>query len=528
MQNAPVNSRAITLVAVTVFGLVFAVVAGHAVAVGNLKVIMMATAASVGIAIGLMLGKHYWLLIPITFFAGGSIGALPVPFSYQEIGIIGAFGLYLFHIAFKKQSTAPNRGVVDLFLWLNIAYLISVYVRNPVGTLAFQSELVGGRPYFILLLVVCGYIVLSKVRVDERMARTMPVLLAAAMIIPASLFVITEFVPATVKVIYPFYTGVNIEDFRIGEVPGGNPDETRITSLAGLGRPIMLALCAYYPPITLMSPLYFGRFSLTMVGLALSALSGFRNVIAAIGAYMVIGSAVRRRFADIGILALVGMVGVIFLLGVHVAGLRVPFAVQRALSFIPIGWDENAVLSGSETADWRFEMWEDAWTRPGLIRSKAFGDGFGYTMKEMMIISDSLLGIGGFMGAPGYEAFLVKGAYHSGPLSTIKRVGFVGGALFMTFMMCVFFYSLRITRRAAGTPFFCWSLFITLPILYLPFEYIFIFGDYTDTMKVLIFSTAMLKMIENSLPSGRTGPLANSSSSKEAMDIPSSVHDKTT
>jgi len=528
MQNAPVNSRGITLVAVTVCGLVFAVAAGNAVAVGNLKMILMAAAAAVCIAIGLMLGRNYWILIPITFFASGSIGALPVPFSYQEIGIIGAFGLHLFHTAFKKQPSASNFRTVDLLLWLNIAYLISVYIRQPVGTLAFQSELVGGRPYFTLLLIVCGYVVLSKVSVTERMAKTMPVLLAAAMIIPASLFVITEFVPATVKVIYPFYTGVNIEDFRMGEVPGGNPDETRITSLAGLGRPIMLALCAYYPPITLISPLYFGRFSITLVGLALSALSGFRNVIAAIGAYMVIGSAVRRRFADIGILALVGMAGVILLLGVHIAGLHVPFAVQRALSFIPIGWDENAVLSGNETADWRFEMWEDAWTRPGIMRSKAFGDGFGYTMKEMMIISDSLLGIGGFMGAPGYEAFLVKGAYHSGPLSTIKRVGFVGGAFFMTFMMCVFFYSLRITRRSTGTPFFCWSLFITLPVLYLPFEYIFIFGDYTDTMKVLMFSTAMLKMIENSLPPEQAGHSESSSPSRQTLESHSSYQDKAT
>jgi hypothetical protein len=62
--------------------------AGRAVATGDFRNILLIFAASVAVAIGLALGKNYWMLIPATFFAGGSIGVLPLPFSYQEIGTI--------------------------------------------------------------------------------------------------------------------------------------------------------------------------------------------------------------------------------------------------------------------------------------------------------------------------------------------------------------------------------------------------------------------------------------------------------
>ena len=143
MNNGPVNSRAITLVGVTVLGLLGALFLGRAVASEDFKVLAFAFAAIISMAIGLALGRNYWILIPATFFATGSIGVLPLPFSYQELGIIGAFGLYLIHVAFKRNDVSSPKGVTDVFLWLNFAYLTSVYIRNPVGTLAFQSELVG-------------------------------------------------------------------------------------------------------------------------------------------------------------------------------------------------------------------------------------------------------------------------------------------------------------------------------------------------------------------------------------------------
>jgi len=237
------------------------------------------------------------------------------------------------------------------------------------------------------------------------------------------------------------------------------------------------------------------------LGMLMSALSGFRNLLFGNAATMMISSLARGRGRDIFILLLVGFAGTVMLSGLQMVGAPIPISIQRSLSFIPVEWDYEAKQAAEATADWRIEMWKEAWTRKGHMRSKMFGDGFGYTMGEMLIMSDTLRGIGSFMGASNYEMFIIKGAYHSGPLSAIKRVGFVGSALLLIFMIVAFRYCLIMIRRTTGTPFFAWTLFISIPILYLPFEYIVIFGDYANAMTSLLFAMGMLKLIENSLVS---------------------------
>ena len=499
MSTIKINNRAIMLGAVTIGGLLVALWAGKAVALGNTRPLLMGLAASIALAMGLALGRNAWILIPVTFFATGSIGALPLPFNYQELGIMAAFTLFILHLILTKETIRITHSAVDTLVWVNVAYLISVFFRNPVGVAALQTELVGGRPYFSLLLMVFCYIVLSHVRVDEKRARQMAWILAGAMITPQFLLVLTEFVPSTSRVIYPFYSGVNIEEFNLGLAPAEGAQDTRITSFMGLGRPMVLALCALYPPITLVNPLRFQRFAAFLTGLVLGALSGFRNLLVAFAFYLVIGSMVRRRYLDVFVLGTLGVCAVTLVGSAHLVGVPVPFAVQRALSFIPLGWDENAVRSAKGTEEWRYEMWQDAWTRPGHIRSKLLGDGYGFTQKEMMIMSDELLGLGGFMNAASYEGHLIRGSYHSGPLSTVKRVGYVGGVCLLALMIASFTQSLKLVKKTRNTPFFTWTLFIAIPILFLPFEFFFLFGDYIQAMTLFLFSAGMFKMIENSL-----------------------------
>jgi len=508
-MSAHINSRAITLFTATALGLVGAFLIGRLVAFENYKMLGLYAAGALALIVGLVLGRRAWTLIPITFFASGSIGALPLPFSYQDLGIIAGVGLFVLHSCFKKQHIGFRTNWVDVLIFISIGYLLSVYIRNPVGVLAFQTELVGGRPYMTLLLVFFAYLVISHMHIQSRVAKKFTLLLAFAMVIPGFLSALTELYPATGRIIFPFYTGVNVADFNMN--PGSttsDPEIQRITSLAAFARPLILVLCAYFPPVTLLIPLYFGRFVGFLVAAGMAGISGFRNVMAAIGVFMIIGSLVRRRYVDIVVIMVVGFIGITLLSVGYIAGLPVPVPVQRALSFIPMEWDARAISGADATADWRFEMWEDAWTRPGHMRSKMFGDGFGYTIQEMMIISDSIRGIGGFLNSSPYEGHLVKGSYHSGPLSTIKRVGFVGGFVILLLMIAMFKYSLRVIKRSRNTPYFVLALFIGMPMLYLPFEFFLIFGDYSNAMSDLMFSAGMLKLIENSLdqiPSSSNG-----------------------
>ncbi len=155
------------------------------------------------------------------------------------------------------------------------------------------GDTVGGRTYFSLGLSFVAYLVLCHSKLPYKWARRFTLLTTIFMILPAALVAVSELFPPTSKVIYPFYTGVSIEVFREG-APQVLDGTTRITSLQEVARPVVLALCAYYPPITLVNPLYFGRFFTFVITVGVAGLTGFRSLIIAISGYITISTLLRK------------------------------------------------------------------------------------------------------------------------------------------------------------------------------------------------------------------------------------------
>ena len=52
------------------------------------------------------------------------------------------------------------------------------------------------------------------------------------------------------------------------------------------------------------------------------------------------------------------------------------------------------------------------------------------------------------------ENMLISGDFHSGPVSTIRFVGYVGLALFFPLLVGIAVYAARLIKRAKGTPYF--------------------------------------------------------------------------
>lgn len=487
---------------VTIVGILLAFVAGRMVAQGDYSKLALVAGAAVAFTVATLLGKRYWVLIPFTFGATGAAGAIPIPFNYSEMGIMAAFGLFLLHVALKKVDHSYGKfGWVDALLWLNIVYLITVYVRYPVGVRAFATELVGGRPYFALTLSLFGYIVLCHSRLLSKEVKRFTLAFVILLALPGVLVVTSEFVPGISKVVYPFYSGVSIEAFRVdGSTANMGNESERITSLTQVSKPIVQALCAYFSPATLVNPLYLGRFFMFVACLAMIGLSGFRNHIVLTGAFMTISAILRKQYASLVFLGMAGILGVITVAGLHLAGVQIAAPIQRSLSFIPLGWDDSVVADADSSKEWRVDMWTAAWNSPNYMRNKVLGDGFGFTFQEMMIMSDAELGIAKILGSEDtFEGHLLRGSYHNGPLSAIKFVGFVGLFLQLAFMYALFKYTLRVLKKSEGTNFYVLTMFLALPILYLPFEFIFIFGAYQNAMSLMLFSTGMLKMLDSSM-----------------------------
>jgi hypothetical protein len=501
LNTTSFNMRALTLGSVAAIGLVFAIVAGDLVANGNFLPLIAIGVIAASAIVALSTGANYWVLIPLFSGATGSISVLPLPFSYSQLAIIGATGLWFMHVIFKRTNVVSNSRWVDWLVYVNIAWLVVTYAKNPTGMAIFGGETVGGKKYVNIGMAFAAYIVLSQSMLPAKWAYKAPAILAVAMALPSVVTTLTQFYPPLGKIIWPFYSNVTITEFQRGVTgPEGSLGmEVRIGGLAEVARPLILALCAYYPAVTLLNPMYPKRFGAFVIAMVMAGLSGFRNLIIASGFYMIISTILRKRRMDLlPILGLSVLFIGILLSGVQV-GLPVPLTVQRSLAFLPMGWDERAVRTADSTSEWRVNMWRDAWNDPNIMNDKIFGDGFGYTAHELKIMGDEILGIGGLRGGATYELHMIRGSFHNGPLSSIRFAGAVGLCFLTSLMLSTAIYAVRTVKSAENTPYFIMAIFVALPVIYQAFEFFVIFGAYDNAMILFFTTIGMLNLVDRSV-----------------------------
>jgi hypothetical protein len=53
--------------------------------------------------------------------------------------------------------------MLDHLIYINLAYFVTVYVRNPAVVWFMQTTIIGGRVYFKIILLFCAYIIFSRV-----------------------------------------------------------------------------------------------------------------------------------------------------------------------------------------------------------------------------------------------------------------------------------------------------------------------------------------------------------------------------
>jgi hypothetical protein len=175
---------------------------------------------------------------------------------------------------------------------------------------------------------------------------------------------------------------------------------------------------------------------------------------------------------------------------------QLPLSAQRALSFLPGKWDYFAVKEAKASTDWRVRMWTESLFTDKYIQSKAFGDGFGFTKRQLEWVMANTFNMSD---EDQQEHYLRVGGVHSGPVSTIRYVGFFGLAIFTWLMIAMAKMAWRLIIRSKNTPFFAACLFVGVPVVWEPFNYYLIFGGFDNAMPTAIFGLGMLKVLKNSL-----------------------------
>ena len=479
----------LTIALVLMLGAGFALFCGSQIGSGQSGKLGLIFTAMFITALCLSMRASVWLLIPLCWELTGKIPALDIPLGVRDIAVLVAFGAYLFFYALKLVRTKPTFDLLDGLVMLNLLYLASVFVRNPVGAKWLGSDMVGGRPYFDNFVAFLAFCVVTRAPVDLKAAARFPVMLLIGSAFVSLGSLLTYLVPSSAGVLGNMYSVFAPKEIRPGSIM---PEDVigRKPGLLVVGISGVKLLCSYFRPLTLVSPLYGWRFLAAGLVFVTLLLSGFRSGLVATFAYVCISSYFRRQSRDIFMFLVAGG------LALSVAALgnsrlfTLPFAAQRALSFLPGEWDYEAAKDAKGSTQWRFEIWEMVLTEDKWIRNKFLGDGFGFTRYELSLM-ESLSGFGDTQ-----EAFMVAGTYHSGPLSAIRYAGFVGLALYLTLIGYLAMRAYRLIIASRGGALFPVALLVGMPLIYKPLDYVFIFGGYDSSLPESVFMAGMVKLLE--------------------------------
>jgi len=454
------------------------------------------------------LKTNIWVLLPIGWYLSGRLPWLPVPFTVRDLCFMTVIFFFTLFFATRAFPWKRKVGMLDYLIYINLAYLATVFARNPVGFWAMQSSMVGGRPYFEIGLAFGAFMILSRVQITDFIAKIFPLFFVIPAWCVAILDVIGRLLPQTAYPLAMMYSGVGSRGVTGAFEQEAQLGETRMAGMQNAGLSSILALCARYNPITLISPLYPLRVILLAIAFGAIFLSGFRSALLFAMVAFVLSALLRGRFKDLWTAGAVMMLALVILVSLQGSILQLPKTMQRALSWLPGDWDQATLADAEGSSQWRFEMWGWAWNDDRILRDRTWGQGFGLSIDDMNLIANSLVAGGGgasLLGGSDRENFMITGSFHSGPLSTIKYIGVVGLALYYPLMCYMAVLAWRTCIRARQTKAFSLALFVGIPIIYEPFNFVVVFGGLDSNYSQLLFWAGLLNMtkryIENLKPS---------------------------
>lgn len=506
-----------TILLVTVCGVLLALYAGAKAGAGEFKLVLAAMGGLLLLIIGSKAGEKTWLLIPLSMSLDGFIPALGLGITIHNFVVLYVFGIFLILKCFKRNLRKPIFDLADVFLLLLLGLLAFAFFRNPTGALGFGSERIGGRPYSLVAIACFGYWVLSRVTITPREALWLPVGMVASNLLHAGAAFIGDMFPTLGGFLVKFYSGFAPRSLQTLSTAAVDPDAGtgRTTYLGRAGSSMMQAICSYFKPLSAMLPIYPLSSLIFYSGMLAVLLSGFRSGLAGVILFFLLAGWFRSGVSHLVLSTLI----VAPLLAILMIGqgtlFELPRSAQRTLSFLPGHWDPIAVSDAEGSTEWRMEMWIEALTTDRYIKNKILGDGFGADRRDLeAVVTAESRGIRMHLDAEGQA---IMGGFHSGPISTIRVVGFVGLIVYylLTLVMACKAYVLIV--RAKNTSYFPFALFTLVSTVYYPLMFTFVFGAFDSDIGRTIVTLGLMKALGASLERYPSNKEASGSAARPAV-----------
>lgn len=423
-----------------------------------------------------LLGRRIWLLM--VFFSAMNV-VLIRGVGTSELGqlLFISFSTILFLM--RKLRMQLQFKELELWALLIIACIVQTYLRNPVGLNLMGSGNVGARPYLMLAISISSAAILSVMIVEAK-----------------------EMKWAMWLSIIGGFLGIPGTILRHGTLAGDQEDLSRIPVFSTLATLLSRILVTWKSPLkALMHP---GWGFVLLLSVVAAGASGYRNSVAMIGLIYLFGICYRGGVMAVFSSILAGALGLVLLALINL-NFPLPGNIQRALSPFPGTWEQKYKRQANLSTEWRMDMWKEALTSDRWIHNKFVGDGLGMTaaqLRENERVDATMVGAGtsntGLLAQQ--ENMLINGSYHSGPVHTIRTVGYLGLVILLLAMIRLAVHAHRQILRCKGTEWFPLAIFFNVPILVNPIFFVFVFGEFPTGVATTMMGIAFVRLLEKNLP----------------------------
>lgn len=473
MQNSIVkNVLACLVLSILCFGLGSSVADSYITSAGILIVLIGAVSM-------LLVGTRSWMLLfllpPLMEFLPLTGQMAHVPKGFFVAPMVMGYWLLLWILGYAKLQWR-SLVLLDILVLVLLVLMVSTFIRRPVAiaVLGIENDIVGGASYANFVMALIYYIALSCIPIKvQQLSRVLNISVVLKLGVT---FILMLMVLAGVR-------GVEIDIAEAMSASGG-----RLTGFHVFGSPICMAIFSYFSFASiLINPFKIVSFCVAFV---VVLLAGSRHHAGMLVLNLIALMMLKR---EVVLAVLIGFAAYAMVLVFSWGGglEDMPISVQRIAAMAPgVKVEASAVDDGNATWQWRERLWDMALDeRTGYIENYVFGDGYGQSISETQRRYRALIR-GEYAFGQDLDEFAVNGVWHNGIILSIHRVGYVGLAALVLWIVVAIFYTCRVISVWRGKPLFKPLLFWTSGIIVFPAT--FAYGDTGPTHVFYHFVPAAL------------------------------------
>ncbi len=372
--------------------------------------------------LALMLGRHYWLLIPLAFSA--ELPAIPLEgrlVELAEAATVLCTAVFILRFALRQQPMTVFRMSHAPVLMFT-AWAMFIFGENPVWMNVSAGELGGARFYAKIVMAMAAFLIMANQQIGERESRWVIVLVLIGSALSTVRSIAAFFIPALGG------AGAAAASMAV------DPDSyySWHQYIAGIPFIVIILLLSRYKAKEIFTFQRIWLLGLFVVCAALILVSGKRAALASVPACAVFAAILRKEWGYLALWVGGAITAGILLVAGHGTLFHLPLAAQRSLSWLPGQWDPELQSVEGGKDDFRLMLRHLAWEK--IQRDPLVG--LGYRV-DMALIQQSMdIGGGGIEGQ--VLPFALGSAWHNTWLGYAADFGIpasiLAGLIFLTFI----------------------------------------------------------------------------------------------